>query len=304
MKFGINSAILGHYTLEEMVEFVSGIGYESIEVACWPSGKADRRYAGVSHIDVNNLDDAKIRHIQKLFYDNDLEISALAYYPNVLDDDADTRDNNLNHLYKVIDAAKLLDVNMVTTFIGKNHKLTLNENFELFEKTWPAIVNYAQNKDVKIAIENCPMWFSDDEWPSGKNLFTSPANWRRVFEIIPNDNFGINYDPSHLVWLHIDYIKPLYEFKDRIFHVHFKDTKIYKDKLDDVGIMANPLEYMSPKLPGLGDVDWGKYISALNDINFKGHACVEVEDKSYEDSNEDLDKSVILSYRYLRQFII
>lgn len=77
-----------------------------------------------------------------------------------------------------------------------------------------------------------------------------------VFEILDSPNLGINYDPSHFVWQQIDYIKPIYEFKDKIFHVHYKDIKVFWDKLADVGVMATPLEYMSPKIPGLGDVDW------------------------------------------------
>lgn len=304
MKLGINSAILGHYDLKEMVEFSASVGYESIEVACWPLGKAERRYAGVSHIDVDNLDESKKAEILSLFKTNNIEISALAYYPNVLDNDQKTKKVSLDHLYKVIDAAAFLEVYMVTTFVGRDHTLSLDENFRLFEEVWPDIVNYAQERNVSLAIENCPMWFSKDEWPGGKNLFTSPRNWERAFEIIPNENFGINYDPSHFIWQQIDYIKPLYTFKDRIFHIHFKDIKVYKDKLDKVGIMAHPLEYMEPKLPGLGDIDWGLYVSALNDIKFKGHACIEVEDRSYEDSNNDIDASVKLSYRYLRQFVI
>ena len=148
------------------------------------------------------------------------------------------------------------------------------------------------------------MWFTKDEWPGGQNLMTSPANWRKVFAVLPYDNFGINYDPSHFVWQQIDYIKPLYEFKDKIFHVHYKDIKVYKDKLADVGVMAYPLEYMTPKLPGLGDVDWGKYVSALTDIGYKGYSVIEVEDKAFEGSAEDVKNSVILSAKYLRNFVI
>ena len=148
------------------------------------------------------------------------------------------------------------------------------------------------------------MLFGRDQWPGGQNLFTTPSLWRKMFEIIDSDNFGINYDPSHFVWQQIDYVKPLYEFSDKIFHVHYKDVKIYEDKLNDVGIMAYPLEYMSPKLPGLGDVDWGKYVSALTDIGFNGCACIEVEDRAFEDSKENILKSVTLSYRYMRQFVI
>lgn len=304
MKFGLNSAILEHMSFEEMLAFASSIGYESVEVACWPQGKAERRYAGVSHIDVEHLDEDKIIKIVGLCNKYNMEISALAYYPNPLDEDLVERQRSIDHLLHVIDAANKLEVNLVTTFIGRMQSKNTEENLKEFAKVWPAIIQYAERQDVKIAIENCPMLFTNDEWPSGKNLFTSPAIWRRLFAIIPNKNFGINFDPSHFIWQQMDYIKPIYEFKDRLFHIHFKDIQLNHNALDDYGILANPLHYMSPKLPGLGDVDWGAYVSALNSIGYKGHACVEVEDKSFEDSNEEIEKSVQLSYRYLRQFVI
>ncbi|MDQ0360741.1 sugar phosphate isomerase/epimerase family protein [Breznakia pachnodae] len=304
MKLGINSAILEHYDFEEMIKFASLQGFECVEVACWPVGKAERRYAGVSHIDVSNLDDRKVNEIHDICKKYNIEISALAFYPNTLDSDLEARENNISHLKKVIDAAALLDVNLVTTFIGRMQEKTIEENIIEFSNVWPSIIQYAKQRDVRIAIENCPMLFSQDEWPGGKNIFTSPAIWRELFKIIPDENFGINYDPSHFVWQQMDYIKPIYEFKDRIFHIHFKDIKLSKDALDDYGVLAYPLSYMTPKLPGLGDVDWGKYVSALTDIGYKGYACIEVEDKAFESSNHDIDNSVILSYRYLRQFVI
>lgn len=304
MKLGINSAILEHYDFEEMIKFASLQGFECVEVACWPVGKAERRYAGVSHIDVINLDDKKANEIHDICRKYNIEISALAFYPNTLDSDLEARENNISHLKKVIDAAALLDVNLVTTFIGRMQEKTIEENIIEFSNVWPSIIQYAKQRDVRIAIENCPMLFSQDEWPGGKNIFTSPAIWRELFKIIPDENFGINYDPSHFVWQQMDYIKPIYEFKDRIFHIHFKDIKLSKDALDDYGVLAYPLSYMTPKLPGLGDVDWGKYVSALTDIGYNGYSCIEVEDKAFESSNHDIDNSVILSYRYLRQFVI
>ena len=148
------------------------------------------------------------------------------------------------------------------------------------------------------------MLFTEDEWPGGQNLMTTPPIWREVFKILDSDNLGINYDPSHFIWQMIDYIRPLYEFKDKIFHVHYKDIKIYRDKLESCGIMAYPLEYMSPKIPGLGDVDWGKYVSALTDIGYDGCTCIEIEDKAFEDSKEKVEKSLILSKRYLEKYVI
>ncbi|MBQ4564330.1 MAG: sugar phosphate isomerase/epimerase, partial [Lachnospiraceae bacterium] len=204
----------------------------------------------------------------------------------------------------VIHMSALLGVNLVTTFIGRDQTKTVEANLAIFMEVWPEIIAYAEEEGVKVAIENCPMLFGADQWPGGQNLFTTPKLWRKMFELIPSDNFGINYDPSHFIWQQIDYIRPVYEFKDKIFHVHYKDIKIYPDKLNDVGIMAYPLEYMSPKLPGLGDVNWGRYVSALTDIGYDGCTCVEVEDKAFESSKEKILDSVELSYRYMRQFVI
>lgn len=301
MKLGVMSAILEHLEFEEMIKKLSEIGYECVEVACWPKGKAERRYAGVSHIDVDNFDVDEIHSILDKY---NMEISALAYYPNVLDPEKESAEVALNHLKKVINAAQKLSVKMVTTFVGRDPKKTVDENFETFKQVWPDLIEYAKQHDVKIAIENCPMWFSNDEWPGGKNLMTSPANFKRAFEIIDSDYFGLNFDPSHFVWQQMDYVSVLHQFKEKIFHIHFKDIKVYLDKLNQVGIMANPLEYMSPKLPGLGDVRWDEYVSALNDIGYQGYAVVEVEDKAFEDSPERIEKSVELSYNYLRQYVI
>lgn len=239
MKLGFITAICDGMTLEEVVDFAAENGLECIEVACWPQGGAQRRYAGVSHIDVASLDENKAAAIKKLCADKGVEISSLAYYPNTLDPDLEKRQNYIAHIYKLIDASAMLDVNMVTTFLGRDPHKTVSENLKLVEEVWPQIIAYAEKKGVKIGIENCPMLFTEDEWPGGQNLMTSPSNWRKIFQILDSPNFGINYDPSHFVWQQIDYIKPIYEFKDKIFHVHYKDIKVFKDKLSDVGVMGS-----------------------------------------------------------------
>lgn len=304
MKLGLVTAICEGMTLEEVVDFAAENHLECLEVACWPQGGAKRRYAGVSHIDVANLNEEMAAYIQQYCKKRGVEISSLAYYPNTLDPDTGKRAGYISHLHRLIDASALLDVNMVTTFVGRDPKRSVGENLEIVKEVWPSIVKHAEEKGVKIAIENCPMLFTEDEWPGGQNIMTSPANWRKVFEILDSPNFGINYDPSHFVWQRIDYIKPIYEFKEKIFHVHYKDIKIYQDRLADVGVMATPLQYMSPKLPGLGDVDWGKYVSALTDIGYDGFTCIEIEDKAFEKSLEDAKKAVILSAKYLRNYVI
>ena len=180
----------------------------------------------------------------------------------------------------------------------------MDENIELFKQVWPPIIKLAEDCGVKVAIENCPMLFGPDQWPGGQNLMCTPAIFRKLFEICPSPNFGLNFDPSHYVWQGLDYIQTVHEFRDRLFHIHFKDIKLYPEKLKEVGVLAYPLEYMSPKIPGLGDVDWGAYVSALNDIRYDGDAVIEVEDKAFEGSREDILNSIRLSKRYLDNFII
>ena len=304
MKLGFVSAILADYSFERLIDTASKLGFKCVEVACWPKGKSERRYAGVTHIDVENMTEEKVSYIKEYCKNKNVEISSLAFYPNTIGNDMKMREMNVSHLYKVIDASAKLGVNMVTTFIGRDQFKTIEENIKLFKEVWPPIISYAENKGVKVAIENCPMLFGKDQWPGGQNLFTSPNLWRELFEIIPSRNFGINFDPSHFIWQMMDYIRPIYEFKDRIFHVHFKDIKLYPDKLREVGILAYPLNYMSPKIPGLGDVDWGAYVSALTDIGYNGYACVEVEDRAFEENEERVLCSLKLSKKYLEQFVI
>lgn len=304
MKLGFLSAIVGFMSFEQVIDTASSLGYRCVELACWPREEASRRYAGVSHLNVAELDDAQIAQIQDYCRAKGVEISSLGYYPNNLDEDLERRRYFHNHLYTVIEASARLGINMVTTFVGRMQTKTIEENFEEFAKVWPAIIKFAEERGVKIAIENCPMLFSRDQWPGGHNLASTPANWRKMFEIIDSPNFGLNYDPSHFVWQQMDYIKPIYEFKDKIFHIHLKDTRIERDRLNDVGIMAYPLQYMTAKIPGLGEINWGRFVSALTDIGFDGPACVEVEDRAFEDSEESVLKSLKLSKRYLEQFII
>lgn len=306
MKLGFVSSILDHSDYKEMMDMAAELGFQCVEVACWPQGKAERRYAGVSHIDVERVlqDDAYGAELLDYAKKKGVEISSLAYYPNTMDGDLAKRAMAVEHLKNVILASAKLGVDMVTTFIGRDQGKTVEENLELVKEIWPSIMDLAQEKKVRVAIENCPMLFGTDQWPGGQNLMTTPDIWRKVFAILPYENLGINYDPSHFVWQMIDYIKPIYEFRDKIFHVHYKDIKVFKDKLDQVGIMGYPLDFMSPKLPGLGDVDWGRYVSALTDIGYDGYTCIEVEDKSFEGSDAKVRQSLVLSKRYMEQFVI
>jgi sugar phosphate isomerase/epimerase len=304
LHLGFVSAILGNYGFEQTVDFASNNGFQCVEMMCWPSDNKDaRRYAGITHIDIDNLSEERINYIQQYLRKKNIYISALGYYPNPLDANQEQADYFQAHIKKVIRAAAKLNISVMNTFIGRDPKKNIAENLKKATEVWPGIIKVAEENNIKIGIENCPMYFTADEWPGGKNLATTPAIWDKLFELFPTPLLGLNYDPSHLVWQQMDYIKPIYQYKDRLHHIHLKDAKVYKDKLDNVGIMAHPLEYHSPKLPGLGDVNWRQFFSALTDIRYRGPVCIEVEDKAYEGSEADVHNAVLTSRNYLKQFL-
>lgn len=303
MKLGFVSAILPDLSLEDVIDFAADEQFECVELMCWPKGKAERRYAGVTHLDVAALDKGAARCVADLLAAAGVAISGLGYYPNPLSPDKAEARVCVEHIKKVIRAAALLGVNQMNTFVGRDWTKTVDENWPQFLKVWKPLVKFAEDQGVRIGIENCPMLFTNDEWPGGKNLATTPAIWRRMFEAIPSPNFGLNFDPSHLVWQQIDYVKPLREFASRIFHVHAKDVRIDKDRLDEVGILATPLQFHCPKLPGLGEVNWGRFLSVLGDVGYRGPVCIEVEDRAYEATLETRMAALRQSAGFLSQFL-
>jgi sugar phosphate isomerase/epimerase len=302
IQLGFVSAILPELRLEEVLSFANAEGFACVELMCWPKGKAARRYAGVTHVDVEGFDESAAKRVLTLVDELGVSISGLGYYPNPLAPDPAEAQVYVDHLRAVMRAAKLLGVTRVNTFVGRDWTKTVDAQWTRFLDTWRPLVACAEEEGVRIGIENCPMLFTGDEWPGGKNLATSPAVWRRMFADIPSPSFGLNFDPSHLVWQQMDYLKPLREFRDRIFHVHAKDARLDRERLDDVGILATPLEFHRPKLPGLGDVDWGRFFSVLTDTGYDGPVCVEVEDRAYEGSLETRQAALRQSLRYLRNF--
>jgi len=303
MQLGFASAIVPDLDLDEVLATASEIGYDCIELMCWPLGKAERRYAGVTHIDVDQLDPEAATEIRQRFDQAGVSISGLGYYPNPLSADLAESNTAVEHICKVIDACTLLGVHQMNTFIGRDPARSIRDNWPRMLDTWKPIVQFAEQKNIRIGIENCPMLFSDDEWPGGKNLAISPEVWRRMFEDIPSDHLGLNYDPSHMIWQHMDECQPMLDFREKLFHVHAKDVQIERDQLDQVGILASPLKYHTPKLPGKGDIDWGRFFSVLAESGYDGPVCVEVEDRDYEETAELRIASLEESHGYLRQFI-
>lgn len=301
MQLGFVSAILGDQPLERVLALAADEGFSCVELMCWPPGKADRRYAGVTHLDVTAFTDDDADKVRDLLRIHGVGISGLGYYPNPLDPDPAHRKTVGDHLHKVIAAAAKLGVGVVNTFIGRDPALTVEANLAQVQKVWSPIVAAAKAAGVRIGIEHCPMLFSDDEWPGGKNVAVSPAVWYRLFEMFPDGTLGLNFDPSHLVWQFIDCGRALREFGPNIVHVHAKDERIDRHQLYSVGVLG--LGWHTPKLPGLGDVKWGEFFAELTDAGYTGPVCIEVEDRAYEGSLADRVRALRQSRKFLEQFI-
>jgi sugar phosphate isomerase/epimerase len=299
VQLGFVSAILPEQSLEQVFLTARETGYDCVELMCWPPGKAQRRYAGVTHIDVTTFGAKEAQEVQALSNKHGIKISGLGYYPNPLDPDPDVRETVTKHLLQVISAAKLLNLDVVNTFIGRDWTKLVEDQWDTMKTTWCPIVDHAEKHNIKIAIEHCPMIFGRNEWPGGKNLASNPGVWRKLFAEFPN--MGLNFDPSHLAWQMIDIPRAIREFGKHIYHVHAKDARVDVDALYEQGVMG-PM-WHTPKLPGMGDVNWGQFFGALTDTGYNGSVCVEVEDRAYEKTLEDRKRSLVQSQRFLRQYV-
>jgi sugar phosphate isomerase/epimerase len=301
VKLGLLTAAFPDLRLEEVAAWAAAEGFETLEVACWPAAGADqRRYAGVAHIDVSSFDPDEVNEV---VVRHGLQISALAYYPNNLHPDDAQRKAANSHLRKVIDAAQRLGVSTVGTFVGNDKDRPLPENLERFRRFWPPLVAHAGERGVRIAIENCPMIFSYDEWPGGNNLAWSPAIWDELFSAIPDANFGLNLDPSHLVWLMIDYERAVYDYADRLFHTHAKDLEIRRDGLYRHGTFSAGMGWQVPRLPGLGEVDWSRFVAALYGAGYDGVVSIEHEDRRFEGDLELVKRGFLIARDALRPYV-
>ena len=302
MKLGFVTAILPELKLNQILEFAAGEGFACVEVMCWPVGKAERKFAGVTHLDVIGFTKVQADDVNALCARHGVGISGLGYYPNPLDPDRTAARRQVAHLRRVIVAAEKLGLRNVNTFVGRDWTRTVEENWPRFLKTWKPIIGFAEDHGIKIGIENCPMSFTRDEWPGGKNLATTPPIWRRMFADIPSRNFGLNYDPSHFILQHMDPTRPLREFKDKLFHLHAKDVRILRQQRDEVGIFAYPLQWHQPRIPGFGDIDWARFMAGLYDIGYDGPVCIEVEDDTFGKTLEGRKRAVKVAGNVLRPF--
>ncbi len=303
MKLGLLTAPFPETSLSEVARWTADQGFEALEIACWPRATGPtRRYAGTSHIDVANLSDAQAREIVDEIHGRGLGISGLGFYPNPLHPDPEHRERVIGHLELVIAAAARMGVPFVNTFMGGDASKTQDQNWEDALRVWPRIVAVAKDHGVRLTIENCPMIFSADEWPAGHNIAWSPYIWRRILEQWAG-TIGLNYDPSHLVWLMIDQGRFIREFGPHILHVQAKDLMIDRDGLYERGTLSAGIGWQVPRIPGLGDVDWREVFSALYRAGYDGDIIIEHEDRVFEGTDEKVKRGFLVARDTLRPFI-
>jgi sugar phosphate isomerase/epimerase len=304
MKLGFLTAPFPETPLMEVADWAAGNGFEVLEIACWPRSTGPvRRYAGTSHIDVVNASADQLREIRSEIEGKGLSISGLGYYPNPLHPDPETRRQMIDHVKAVIVAAGRMGIPFMNTFMGGDAAKTTDENWEEALRVWPDIVKHAQDNGVKLTIENCPMIFSRNEWPAGNNIAWSPYIWRRILEQW-GGTIGLNYDPSHLVWLMIDQERFIREFGPHILHFQAKDVLIDRDGLYERGTLSSGIGWQIPRLPGLGEAPWAKIFAALYRAGYAGDCIIEHEDRDFEGSDELIKRGFLLAGNVLRPYCV
>jgi sugar phosphate isomerase/epimerase len=304
MKLGFLTAPFPETPLMEVADWAAGNGFEVLEIACWPrSTGPTRRYAGTSHIDVVSASESQLRDIRSEIEGKGLSISGLGYYPNPLHPDPETRRQMIDHVKAVIVAAGRMGIPLMNTFMGGDAQKTTDENWEEALRVWPDIVKHAQDNGVKLTIENCPMIFSRNEWPAGNNIAWSPYIWRRIIEQW-GGTIGLNYDPSHLVWLMIDQERFIREFGPHILHFQAKDVLIDRDGLYERGSLSSGIGWQIPRLPGLGEAPWSKIFAALYRTGYAGDCIIEHEDRDFEGSDELVKRGFLLARNVLLTYCV
>ena len=303
MKLGLLTVPFADASLTTVADWSAAQGFEVLELACWPAaGGQMRRYAGTCHVDVATLDRSRADDIMAALVAKGLAVSGLGYYPNPLHPDLAQRQQVIAHLKQVIVAAGLMKVAVVNTFMGGNSGASVDQNWAEAMTVFPDIVAFAQDHGVTLAFENCPMIFSQNEWPGGHNIAYAPKIWRRIFDTF-GTTVGMNFDPSHLVWQMIDQTRFIAEFGSRFVHVHAKDLMIDRDGLYENGTLSLGIGWQIPRMPGLGDINWAAFFSALYHVGYDGPVIIEHEDRIFEGTPEKIKRGFLLARDVLRPFI-
>jgi sugar phosphate isomerase/epimerase len=305
MKLGFLTACLPQRSLAEIAAWAAQEGFEALEVAAWPA-LGDRPFTA-THLDVDGFGSAEAEQASALFTKHDLTLSSLAYYDNNLHPDSDERAAVNAHVAACIDAAALLGVPTVGTFVGRDPNLPVAANLRAAEEVFAPLVDRAGEKGVKLVIENCVMegWHPDG-YPG--NLAYSPELWEWMFDL----GLYLNYDPSHLVWMGIDPVEAVRPYVDRVVHAQAKDIEVFPERRNRYGWPGKAVVREDPwdvgwwryRVPGLGQVDWRRLVDTLYEGGFDGVLSVEHEDPVWGGSEDRVRTGLQVAHRTLRPLLV
>ncbi len=292
---GYFTAALPDKPLEEQIVWAAEHGFEALELAAWPV-RGGKNYRG-GHLAVRGLSPGRVEALRGLLEQHRLRISSLGYYDNCLHPNAASRKGVVNHLKRVIEAARSLNVGLVGTFVGRDPNRSEEENLSLIPGVFDALVDFASERGVRLMIENCPMVGWQREGLVG-NLAYRPGVWEVLFERY--GQLGLNFDPSHLHWQGMDHLELFLKFAERIYQVHAKDTCVDRARLRREGhLSAGWWEY---RLPGLGAIDWPEFFRALVEQGYKGTVSIEHEDPEWSGSEERIMDGLAFSCREMKKW--
>lgn len=291
MKIGIYQSCFMNWELEKTFAWAKENGFYGIEVHGGP------RYKFVNWKEqAEGKDTAGLAKLQEKY---DMPIIGIMFGAlPFLSPDPDQRKEAVDNVEILIKAAAHAGIKVVSTFTGRDPMKTVEENLDLFEEVFPKVAEIAEKHNVFLALENCPMY---EFWPPVYNIAVSPFLWRELFNRVPSPALKLNVDPSHLVWQGIDYAQAVLDFKDRIVIAQAKDTEVLPNVLRNEGMLT--MKWWRHRIPGQGDVDWNKFITALYEIGYDGVLSIEHEDPIWTGTEEKVKKGLLLAKRHLENFI-
>lgn len=295
MNIGFNTLCFFGRPLDETISFAAQNGFSSLEVVCSPQNLGKTPL----HVDIENFNEEKAQSILEKLRKNSVKISCLSYYSNIFFPVNDNPDYHTNFIKKMIDTAEILNIELVSTYTGYNPYCSMDDNLNMLKEKMEPLLTYAGEKKIKIMLENIPLISGE---PYGGSFAYSPEIWDMIFTKIPHSNFGINYDPSHLFWLGVDYLLFLGVFSDRIFHVKAKDAEILVEKLRITGIFGS--SWFRYRIPGLGSIDWKKFISGLFDAGYDGVLSINNEDPVWMENPQKIERGLLFGKKFLQNLLI
>ena len=260
MQVGLLTAPYRGETMETVLEFATGAGFDALEIDVRP---------GCKHLSVE-MEEGEAASIIARVRDAGLEVSQLSCFTDISDPDKSERERNQQALYAAVEMASANGVENVGCLAGKpccemDRYQTIDEIAAPF---FNDLCPQAAEMSVRFAMEN---WFATNIMHLG--------HFEHIFEAVPHDNFGLNFDPSHLYHQQIDYLHAVEVFAGRIFHTHAKDTEIVQHRLRWLG-NRDERSWWRYVIPGFGEIDWGVYIARLRDNGFDGVLSIEHEDRA------------------------